>query len=220
MKTLDQDKTVVFLQMGIPFQTEGIDSAKVFSSLPDEVNSQSEIEAVLYTLGKLWEKGFKIRWEEFHNGEKRHRVPLPTYPFERKRYWVEQFNMGEYIKNGSDYCTDNVENAYTRPDLSTEYEAPCNEVEECIAEIWQNLLGVEPVGTKDNFFELGGESLLFVNMHTELDKHYPGRTKVEEIITCPTISEIAAIIGSECEDGTDNSETESYGYQMYFTDWR
>ncbi|WP_010250889.1 hybrid non-ribosomal peptide synthetase/type I polyketide synthase [Acetivibrio cellulolyticus] len=220
IETLEEDNTVLFLQMGIPLHIEGINGAKVFSSLPDEVNSQSEIEAVLYALGKLWEKGSKIRWEEFHNGEKRHRVPLPTYPFERKRYWVEQFNMGEYIKNGSDYCTDNVENAYTRPDLSTEYEAPCNEVEECIAEIWQNLMGIEPVGTKDNFFELGGESLLFVNMHTELEKHYPGRTKVEEIITCPTISEIAAIIGSEGEDGTDNSETESYGYQMYFNDWR
>lgn len=106
---------------------------------------------------------------------------------------VEQFNMREYIKNGSDWYSDNVENAYTRPELSTEYEAPSNEIEERIAEIWQSILGIEPVGIKDNFFELGGESLLFVNMHNELEKHYPGKTKVEEIITCPTISEIAAI---------------------------
>ncbi|GAE86715.1 phosphopantetheine-binding protein [Acetivibrio straminisolvens] len=133
---------------------------------------------------------------------------------------VEQFNMREYIKNGSDWYSDNVENAYTRPELSTEYEAPSNEIEERIAEIWQSILGIEPVGIKDNFFELGGESLLFVNMHNELEKHYPGKTKVEEIITCPTISEIAAIIENEDEDGAENSETESYGYQMYFSDWR
>ncbi|WP_265445529.1 non-ribosomal peptide synthetase [Acetivibrio straminisolvens] len=220
IETLAKDNTVIFLHMGVPFELKDAHSAKVFLSLPGEESNQSEVQTVLYTLGKLWEKGFKISWEDFHSGEKRRRIPLPTYPFERKKYWVEQFNMREYIKNGSDWYSDNVENAYTRPELSTEYEAPSNEIEERIAEIWQSILGIEPVGIKDNFFELGGESLLFVNMHNELEKHYPGKTKVEEIITCPTISEIAAIIENEDEDGAENSETESYGYQMYFSDWR
>ncbi|OPZ92651.1 MAG: Polyketide synthase PksN [Firmicutes bacterium ADurb.Bin419] len=220
IETLVKNNTGVFLQMGRAFPLTGIDGVKVFSSFSQGGEHRTEFEAVLKTLGKLWEEGTKIRWEEFHSSEKRHRVPLPTYPFERRRYWVEQFDMGEYIKNGSDNFICNQENAYTRPDMSTEYEAPCNEAEERIAEVWQNLLGIEPIGTKDNFFELGGDSLIFVNMYSELEKLYPGRTKVEEIITCPTISEIAAIINGDCEDGMDNSETDSYGYQMYFTDWR
>ena len=45
-----------------------------------------------------------------------------------------------------------------------EYEAPQGEMEEVVAEIWSELLGVERVGRQDNFFELGGHSLLAVQV--------------------------------------------------------
>jgi acyl transferase domain-containing protein len=44
---------------------------------------------VLTTLGKLWLGGIKPDWDGFYANEKRRRIPLPTYPFERKRHWVE-----------------------------------------------------------------------------------------------------------------------------------
>ncbi|WP_407882796.1 SDR family NAD(P)-dependent oxidoreductase, partial [Scytonema sp. NUACC26] len=50
--------------------------------------------------------------------------------------------------------------AHPRPQLSNAYVAPRNEVEQTIANIWQQLLGIEQVGIHDNFFELGGHSLL------------------------------------------------------------
>jgi polyketide synthase PksN len=42
-----------------------------------------------YTLARLWLGGGKVDWKAFHAGERRCRVPLPTYPFERLRYWVD-----------------------------------------------------------------------------------------------------------------------------------
>ena len=59
------------------------------SSLPDEKDKRSALEAVINTVGKLWTAGVGIDWSFFHENEKRRRLPLPTYPFERQRYWVE-----------------------------------------------------------------------------------------------------------------------------------
>ena len=45
---------------------------------------------LLETLGQLWLAGVEIDWPRFHAGEPRRRVALPTYPFERRRYWIER----------------------------------------------------------------------------------------------------------------------------------
>jgi acyl transferase domain-containing protein/acyl carrier protein len=46
-------------------------------------------ESLLADLGRLWTRSAAIDWPRLHAGERRHRVPLPTYPFERRRYWIE-----------------------------------------------------------------------------------------------------------------------------------
>lgn len=40
-------------------------------------------------IGRLWLYGVNIRWQGYYNGEKRYRIPLPTYPFEGRPYWIE-----------------------------------------------------------------------------------------------------------------------------------
>ncbi|HEX5757743.1 MAG TPA: acyltransferase domain-containing protein, partial [Thermoanaerobaculia bacterium] len=45
--------------------------------------------ALLGALGDLWLAGLKIDWTGFWAGERRRRVPLPTYPFERQSYWID-----------------------------------------------------------------------------------------------------------------------------------
>ncbi|MEN3329186.1 MAG: hypothetical protein V7638_3993 [Acidobacteriota bacterium] len=49
----------------------------------------SETEAVLRGVAKLWLEGVGVKWEELWRGERRRRVKLPTYPFERIRCWVD-----------------------------------------------------------------------------------------------------------------------------------
>ncbi|HTQ80154.1 MAG TPA: hypothetical protein VMM92_09165, partial [Thermoanaerobaculia bacterium] len=40
-------------------------------------------------LAKLWLLGVEPDWRALHTGSRRQRVPLPTYPFERRRHWVD-----------------------------------------------------------------------------------------------------------------------------------
>jgi amino acid adenylation domain-containing protein/non-ribosomal peptide synthase protein (TIGR01720 family) len=59
------------------------------SSLPHVLDKRSQTEYVLTTLGQIWVAGGAIDWRGFYDGERRCRIPLPTYPFQRQRYFVE-----------------------------------------------------------------------------------------------------------------------------------
>lgn len=61
----------------------------VLSSLPSAHNEQPEDAFIMNTTGKLWLSGVKLNWPAFHRQERRHRIALPTYPFERQRFWIE-----------------------------------------------------------------------------------------------------------------------------------
>ena len=78
------------------------------------------------------------------------------------------------------------------------YEAPQGEVEELLAGIWQELLGVERVGRHDNFFELGGHSLLAIRLVTRAEVDLGCRIELSTIFRSPTLAEFSksALIAS------------------------
>src|SRR5206468_4996554 len=50
---------------------------------------QVDVASMLTALGRLWLSGVPVDWPGFYAHERRYRLPLPAYPFERKRFWVE-----------------------------------------------------------------------------------------------------------------------------------
>ncbi|MEM9509715.1 MAG: SDR family NAD(P)-dependent oxidoreductase, partial [Cyanobacteria bacterium P01_E01_bin.35] len=60
------------------------------TSLPHPKEDIPDPEFMLDTLGQLWLAGVDINWENYHQNETPYRIPLPTYPFERQRYWVDR----------------------------------------------------------------------------------------------------------------------------------
>ncbi|MDB6109200.1 MAG: amino acid adenylation protein [Pedosphaera sp.] len=61
----------------------------VLASLAQGSGERGAVDSILQALGKLWLEGVKIDWNGFHRSEHRRRVSLPTYPFERKRFWID-----------------------------------------------------------------------------------------------------------------------------------
>ncbi len=61
----------------------------VLNTLRAAYDQQSDVALLLNTLGKLWLAGTPIDWEALYANEKRRRIPLPTYPFERQRCWID-----------------------------------------------------------------------------------------------------------------------------------
>jgi acyl transferase domain-containing protein len=58
-------------------------------TLPQRTQPMSEQLLLTQTLGKLWLAGVALNWEHYYEGQRRQRVSLPTYPFERQRFWIE-----------------------------------------------------------------------------------------------------------------------------------
>ncbi len=76
----------------------GMTTCASFASLPHPKDPQTEPAFILQTLGKLWMAGVEVNWNHVHKGERLHRVPLPTYPFERQRYWAGAEAAGEEVR--------------------------------------------------------------------------------------------------------------------------
>lgn len=70
-------------------QRNGNETPLVFASLPHPNDPKSDAVHLLETLGQLWATGTEVDWAAFYSREKRRRIPLPTYPFERERYWID-----------------------------------------------------------------------------------------------------------------------------------
>ena len=71
------------------------------------------------------------------------------------------------------------------------YVAPSTPVEMAIAEIWQDILGIDRVGIHDNFFELGGHSLLITQLFTRLSNTFEVKVALRRLFNAPTIASIA-----------------------------
>ena len=64
-------------------------SGPVFSSTRPAHDSSNDSAVLLSAVGQLWLHGQSFKWKALHNGETVGRIPLPTYPFDRQRYWIE-----------------------------------------------------------------------------------------------------------------------------------
>jgi len=80
---------------------------------------------------------------------------------------------------------------HSRPEVAAAYVAPHTPIEEVLAGIWTNILGLEKVGTSDNFFDLGGHSLLLIKVHSRVREILNKDLSITDLFQYPTISLLA-----------------------------
>jgi acyl transferase domain-containing protein len=83
---------------------------------------------------------------------------------------------------------------HRRPALRNDYVAPRNEVEATLADIWQEVLGIEQVGIYDNFFQLGGHSLLGTQVISRVRKTFMIDMPVRTIFDAHNVADLAEAI--------------------------
>jgi acyl transferase domain-containing protein len=86
---------------------------------------------------------------------------------------------------------------HPRPALATAFVTPGDEMEQQIAAVWQEVLGVERVGLHDNFFELGGNSLAGLRVVSRLKERMQVAVSEVSLYEAPTVAAMARLIGAE-----------------------
>jgi acyl transferase domain-containing protein/acetylornithine/succinyldiaminopimelate/putrescine aminotransferase len=97
IRTLWQQPERVLLELGprtttatlARQQAQDLQHQIAISTLSDRPDRAIEWTAILQALGQLWLAGVTIDWQAFYQRETRSRLPLPTYPFERQRFWID-----------------------------------------------------------------------------------------------------------------------------------
>lgn len=92
--------------------------------------------------------------------------------------------------------TERQPHRYARPDSAGAYQAPQSATEHTIAEIWQDLLGLERVGVHDNFLELGGHSLLATQMLSRIRDRFSVRIPLASVFETGTVKALAERVES------------------------
>jgi len=96
ISALLQQPNRIFLEVGagrtlstFVKQQAGVNQLPILSSLRHPKEETADVAFLLNTLGNLWCLGVSVNWSNFYGSERRYRIPLPTYPFERQSYWIE-----------------------------------------------------------------------------------------------------------------------------------
>ncbi|GAB1541398.1 hypothetical protein NUACC21_40690 [Scytonema sp. NUACC21] len=107
---------------------------------------------------------------------------------------IDQWIKLELRQEKNAFQQANLSSRHSRPNLKNAYVAPSNYVEHKLANIFQELLGIEPIGIHDSFFALGGDSLTGTVLISQLRKNFQVELPVRSLFEAPTVAELALVI--------------------------
>ncbi|MGH9945854.1 MAG: amino acid adenylation domain-containing protein, partial [Pyrinomonadaceae bacterium] len=223
VEVLRAEPNGVFLEVGagqtlsrLVRQTCGKSGHVVASSLGDECTNESDQNSFQSALGQLWIHGIEIDWKQYYEHEQRLRLSLPTYPFERKRYWVEPVSDHTSVrfpdqlpqpKSGEIQGQNDLNgNLPVNGDLPMEKEMSTiaippkqidrrQDVAESLKTLFHDLSGVEiaDIDETATFLELGFDSLFLTQVSQSIQSKYSVtvafRQMLDELSTIETLSE-------------------------------
>jgi NAD(P)-dependent dehydrogenase (short-subunit alcohol dehydrogenase family) len=97
---------------------------------------------------------------------------------------------------------------HPRPELATPYAAPRNQTEQALAGIWEEVLGIEPVGIHDDFAELGGHSLLALQVLARVRDGLAADLPLRAVFDAPTVAALSVRLLEREAAASDQGDVE------------
>lgn len=160
---------------------------------------------LLDKIGKLWIAGVRIDWKGYYGPERRRRIPLPTYPFERRRYSVDGIRLAAAgglrraaaVREGALPEAGSGREAAARGGAAVR-PVSASSIERLIADTVQRHFGFADLGMNDNFFDIGASSLDISQLADKLAGEFGRDIPVVALYSYPTVRTLAAFLR---EDG-------------------
>jgi amino acid adenylation domain-containing protein len=153
----------------------------IVSSFGDALSAENSSIDLLNAVGSLWAAGLQPKWEALHSGERRCRISLPTYPFERKRFWLDAPAAQARVPSEtnpvrmteaapSDTSLEEIQQVIPNSIGPTLDQQPVADrasvISNMVSEIFADLSGVriEPSDASSTFLEMGFDSLFLTQV--------------------------------------------------------
>ena len=152
-------------------------------------------------LARAWESGASVSLASVFAGRGGRRVAAPGYPFERRRYWVDDEGDAEGSPEGGGRGLSEVEGSVS---------ARARRIEAFVVRAIQELSAAEKPPRRDvGFFELGMDSLAVVELRNRLDRALGGTVRITEaeVFSHPDASRLARLVAERLE-GSDDARRE------------
>ncbi|MCC6558329.1 MAG: amino acid adenylation domain-containing protein [Polyangiaceae bacterium] len=163
-------------------------------------SSRGDLEAALCAVARLWCAGAPVDLAALSRGERRRRVPLPAYAFERRPYiagaaarpWRDRSEAAAPPSSRSAHAAapSGRGRAHAAPPPSQRGE-PADPVTHALSKVWREVLGIDRVRPGDNFFDLGGSSFIAVHMRSKVLDRLGVQLPVHALLEAPTFGALA-----------------------------
>lgn len=162
-------------------------------SLPDRKSSVTETQHLLQTLGQLWSQGASVDWDHVYAQEQRQRVPLPVYPFVRRRYWIDPpgATTEAALESAQPVVAPPTSDQAQMPASANRELSLSGDLQHRLAELWRRSLGTQTITAETDFFAAGGDSLLATQLIAQVNATFDTQLDTHVLLQSATLDELA-----------------------------
>ncbi|MEU7592629.1 beta-ketoacyl synthase N-terminal-like domain-containing protein [Streptomyces sp. NPDC039022] len=145
-------------------------------------------EQWLGLVAHCWERGADVAWDLLPRSAAARRTVLPSYPFDTARHWAAEPPQSSAPP---------VSPAADAPAAPVTAPSDPSEIQEQLAEIWRQVLGVESVAPDDSFFELGGHSIVASQVLARIRERLRVRVPLGDLLDAETLAGMTELVIAE-----------------------
>ncbi|ARU26551.1 beta-ketoacyl synthase N-terminal-like domain-containing protein [Cellvibrio sp. PSBB006] len=139
-----------------------------------------------------WLSGTDVNWKLIYGDEKRIRISLPSYPFERKPYWIDPPQHKSLIAFDNQFVEPPEKGeAEAIESYNCHFDSDIAQIQNIILRIWEDLLGKKDIAIHDNYFDLGGQSLTASRIMVRIEENTGIELQVQDLYEAATIEKLS-----------------------------